>query len=90
MAKGKSIGKVGKFRAKRKLRGEWDSKIWLGLMKLCWLNKFGDYKLKSSPYYTRYSAPSISPQAQFLKQKAPRVRLLGKACLKLGMLLKKE
>ena len=89
MAKGKSIGVVGKLCVSRNLREKWDLRSWLGLMKPCWQSKFGDYTLTKSPYCTRCSAPSISLPGQFLKQEAPGALFAWQSLLKARHIIKK-
>ena len=63
VAKGKSIGKVRKYFVNRNPREEWGSRIWLGLMRICWQKKIGDYKLRRLLYYIRCLALKYFPSS---------------------------
>ena len=63
VAKGKSIGKVRKYFVNRNPREEWNSRIWLDLMRICWQIKFGDYKLRRLLYYIRCLALKYFPSS---------------------------
>ena len=58
-------------------------------MRLCLLNKFGDYKRIEIHFCLRFSAQNTFPQVRYWRQKARKAPMLGKVSLKQCMSLKR-
>lgn len=58
-------------------------------MRLCLLNRFGDYKRIEIHFYLRFSTQNTFPRVRQWRQKVGKAPMLGKVSLKQGMSLRR-